>query len=97
MKSSHLSILLATAAVLTVSIPTTAFLLPATIKSKRHALILKNDALSSAKEQYDEAVREFNRLERLVQQSATADKADGHSLESIFSSEDAGEIGRAHV
>ena len=87
MKTSHLSILLAT-----VSRPITAFLLPSTIKSKRHAVILKNDALSSAKEQYDEAVREYNRLERLVQQSVAADKADGHSLESIFSSEDAGDI-----
>lgn len=93
MRTSHLFIpMTASAALLTVSTPTTAFLPPATIKSKRQAVILKNDALSSAKEQYGEAVREYNRLERLVQQSAAADKADGHSLESIFSSEDAGDI-----
>ena len=96
MRIPHFSILLTTAAaaaaLLTLSRPTPAFLLPATIKSKRQAVILKNDALSSAKEQYDEAVREYNRLERLVQQSAVADKADGHSLESIFSSEDVGDI-----
>ena len=93
MRIPHFSILLTTAAaLLTFSRPTPAFLLPATIKSKRQAVILKNDALSSAKEQYDEAVREYNRLERLVQQGAAADKADGHSLESIFSSEDAGDI-----
>lgn len=48
--------------------------------------------LLSAKDRYDETVKEYNRLERLVQQSAATNKADGHSLESTLSSDDAGDI-----
>lgn len=46
----------------------------------------------SAKERYEESVQEYNRLERLIMQSAAADKADGHTLETVFSDEDAADI-----
>lgn len=46
----------------------------------------------SAKVQYEKSVEEYNRLERLIKQSAAADKADGHTLETVFNDEDVAEI-----
>lgn len=72
-----------------------AFLSPGVAAPKRTFIIkakIIEDEPMSTKEQYNKAVEEYNRLERLIKQSAAADKADGHTLETVFNDDDVAEI-----